>query len=318
MHEDRRAERLARLQDELEAHLHMSEVEQGIVAEAWRGGLAPMPMQHGNTSGSPMDYLVTVVYVARLATHIHSLDELWTEHKLDYREHLTTFGDYEDTNIDTFEDEIQGLSSCSSAEGSLTGLPSAMTARSDHSQTPKSTQAVDARLKALPAPIYTETARQRALSDMEAEVWEVLGLQTYHADDPDTMYHPPRLLTIDEVESFAAEADGLPDIDALTLKEMPGHPMFQDVPGAMAILDEIISLSPSVRDTYIRALDMPLEEHHAACRSLLTAMGVPILTATVPYEAEGLASALALAGEVDFVGTEDSDALVYGVSAIRD
>jgi len=76
-------------------------------------------------------------------------------------------------------------------------------------------------------------------------------------------------------------------------------------------LDDIITRSPEVRDIYDRALSLPSKDDHNDCKELLVTMGVPVVEAIAPYEAEGLASSLAKAGLVDFVGTEDSDVLAY-------
>jgi hypothetical protein len=46
-------------------------------------------------------------------------------------------------------------------------------------------------------------------------------------------------------------------------------------------------------------------------------MGVPVIEAEPPFEAEGVASALAKRGLVDYVGTEDSDVIAYDVSPAR-
>ena len=78
-------------------------------------------------------------------------------------------------------------------------------------------------------------------------------------------------------------------------------------------LDAVISRSPEVKDIYDRALSQPTKIDHDDCKELLVKMGVPVLEAIAPYEAEGLASSLAKAGLVDFVGTEDSDVLAYEV-----
>lgn len=80
------------------------------------------------------------------------------------------------------------------------------------------------------------------------------------------------------------------------------------------LLDNMISRAATVRETYVGSLNVPQEKDHAACRDLLRVMGVPIVIARIPYEAEGLASTLVLRGQADFVGSEDSDVIVYGVS----
>jgi flap endonuclease-1 len=83
---------------------------------------------------------------------------------------------------------------------------------------------------------------------------------------------------------------------------------------AMSRLENLIEATPDVRAIYQRALNMPSPSDHDACRELVMKMGVPVLEAGIPYEAEGLAASLANAGLVDFVGTEDSDVLAYEVS----
>jgi flap endonuclease-1 len=81
----------------------------------------------------------------------------------------------------------------------------------------------------------------------------------------------------------------------------------------MSRLDDLIQATPEVRAMYQRALNMPSPSDHDACRDLVIKMGVPVLEAKIPYEAEGLAASLANAGLVDFVGTEDSDVVAYEV-----
>jgi flap endonuclease-1 len=82
---------------------------------------------------------------------------------------------------------------------------------------------------------------------------------------------------------------------------------------AMTRLEDLIQVTPEVRQIYQRALNIPSSSDHDACRDLVMKMGVPVLEARIPYEAEGLAASLANAGLVDFVGTEDSDVLAYEV-----
>lgn len=323
MHEDRRAERLARLQDELELHLRLSDVEKEIVAESWRAGVDAMPVSARPVSLTwPLQdtLLLRVLFVARLAAHIDTLDDLWTEHKLDSRDQLNTFAPAE---YPPEEGEEDFPSSAADAEDREELSASAAIDAANMLRDPKQSAVIDAKLKAQPSALYTETARQRALSEMEAEVWEVLGLQPPRSEYDEPAIHAPAEEELDaqttaQVDRLADEAasdtEQPVDTDAIPMDELDASTMVRDVPAAMSILSEIMTLSPPVRDTYVRALDMPLETHHAACRDLLTAMGVPILTATIPFEAEGLASALAIAGYVDYVGTEDSDAVVYGVS----
>lgn len=103
-------------------------------------------------------------------------------------------------------------------------------------------------------------------------------------------------------------------------KEVPDAPMesrrkpLASIAESLATLDTLIDRAPVVHEIYARQLALPTKEDHEDCRELLIKLGVPVLTATIPYEAEGLASSLAKNGLVDFVGTEDSDVLGYEVS----
>ncbi len=82
-------------------------------------------------------------------------------------------------------------------------------------------------------------------------------------------------------------------------------------------LDDLTSRSLHVAKTHDRGLDTPTAEDHQETRELLEAMGVPVVEAPIPYEAEGVASALARAGLVNWVGTEDSDVIAYEAPLLR-
>jgi len=99
----------------------------------------------------------------------------------------------------------------------------------------------------------------------------------------------------------------------------PGTPTIKDAPQTsieegISSLNTLMDRAPGVHEIYARQLALPTKQDHEDCRELLVKLGVPVLTAMIPYEAEGLASSLAKAGKVDFVGTEDSDVLGYEVS----
>ncbi|WRT65759.1 uncharacterized protein IL334_002708 [Kwoniella shivajii] len=133
-----------------------------------------------------------------------------------------------------------------------------------------------------------ETPRQMALTLKEGEIISSM-LSTPPSPPFKEIGHlptPPSSPTIDET---------YPEIE----------------PDPLERLDDLISDLPSVRAIYERALDIPSAADHEDCKELLRIMGVPVLEAKIPYEAEGLASALAKNGFVDFVGTEDSDVLAY-------
>ncbi len=82
-------------------------------------------------------------------------------------------------------------------------------------------------------------------------------------------------------------------------------------------LDDLEVRAKAVAATHERSLDTPSEDDHLEVRELLHVLGVPIVEAPVPYEAEGVASALVHAGLADWVGTEDSDVLAYESKLLR-
>jgi flap endonuclease-1 len=72
-----------------------------------------------------------------------------------------------------------------------------------------------------------------------------------------------------------------------------------------------------VAKTYARGHSLPAKWEMEEIQQLMHVMGVPVILAHPPFEAEGLASAMALAGTVDFVGTEDTDVLGYEAPLLR-
>lgn len=63
---------------------------------------------------------------------------------------------------------------------------------------------------------------------------------------------------------------------------------------------EILSLS------YDRRIDSPTPQTYAECKSIISAMGIPSVDTTGPFEAEALASSLVLNGYADYVVSEDT------------
>ena len=142
----------------------------------------------------------------------------------------------------------------------------------------------------LPPDKWVETPRQMDLTAMEGKIIEsLLGV-------------PPRVGEIEE----AIETQERTPPEAVHRATVP-------VEMAIADLDDLMNRLHDVRHTYARQLALPSSSDHQDCRELLVKLGVPVVTAMIPYEAEGLASALAKKGIVDFVGTEDSDVLAYEV-----
>nr|XP_018264787.1 uncharacterized protein I303_02966 [Kwoniella dejecticola CBS 10117]OBR86945.1 hypothetical protein I303_02966 [Kwoniella dejecticola CBS 10117] len=131
----------------------------------------------------------------------------------------------------------------------------------------------------LPLTRISETPRQMALSREEGRII---------SDILSTPPSPPFKSTREEAPSTLHEADPMQRLDVLIKYDLP-----------------------NVKSIYERALDIPSAAEHEDCKALLKVMGVPVLEAKIPYEAEGLAAALAKAGLVDYVATEDSDVLAY-------
>lgn len=79
----------------------------------------------------------------------------------------------------------------------------------------------------------------------------------------------------------------------------------------------LLKEAKTVAVSYNKAIDMPTSADMAEAQELLEAMGVPVLVADPPWEAEGLCSALVRANLADFVGTEDTDVLAYRTVLLR-
>lgn len=160
--------------------------------------------------------------------------------------------------------------------------------------------AIDQRLHELvPFEDYTETPRQMSLTKEEGRIIETF-------------------LGVDGVETEGANEEPMTDTSQ---RESPTPKASEGIPADLDLvldkIDRLVKTAPQVRETYARALALPTKEDHEMCRELLVRLGVPVLIAMIPYEAEGLASSLARNGLVDFVGTEDSDVLAYEVGASR-
>ncbi|WWD05680.1 hypothetical protein V865_003761 [Kwoniella europaea PYCC6329] len=145
----------------------------------------------------------------------------------------------------------------------------------------------------LPASNVGESPRQQALTIEEGEIITQM------------LSSPPLPPFKESAPEFHQEEQVYP-----TPPSTP-QPEEEMKPDPMTRLDRLIEQLPSTRSIYERALDIPSAGDHEDCKELLKVMGVPVLEAKIPYEAEGLASALAKSGLVDYVGTEDSDVLAY-------
>lgn len=204
--------------------------------------------------------MATALAVGRMAAGIAEFSALYEEYVVDSQPVLCAPAS-EHPTADAFEEEEEELRRI---VGDSAPNCKAVVAAADLLSDEEGAAVLDARLRCLPAAEYTETPKQRDLTEREAEVYDL---------------------------AFGG-----------------------DVAAALGVLGDIEGRMSRVANIYERALAIPREEHHAACRELLKRMGVPIVFARVPYEAEGLCAAMALSGLVDFAGTEDSDVVAYGVS----
>ncbi|KAI0035488.1 PIN domain-like protein [Vararia minispora EC-137] len=82
-------------------------------------------------------------------------------------------------------------------------------------------------------------------------------------------------------------------------------------------LSKIFEKSTFMAESYLRRSSPPTDETYAESRSILNAMGVPVVVTSGPYEAEALASSMVLRGLADYVASEDTDVLVYEAPLIR-
>lgn len=64
--------------------------------------------------------------------------------------------------------------------------------------------------------------------------------------------------------------------------------------------------SSSLAESYRKRNEFPTAQIYEDSKTLLSAMGIPCVQSEVPYEGEGLASAIVLAGYGDFVVSEDT------------
>jgi flap endonuclease-1 len=96
-----------------------------------------------------------------------------------------------------------------------------------------------------------------------------------------------------------------------------------DSPSQLALLEsqqelrDLQDRAKEVSKTYERSHAKPTAQDMEEARELLEIMGVPIVQAPSPYEAEGLCAAMVLSGMADYAGTEDSDVLVYGALLLK-
>ncbi|KAK4686074.1 hypothetical protein P7C73_g4053, partial [Tremellales sp. Uapishka_1] len=192
-----------------------------------------------------------------------------------------------------------------------------------HSVSPVPEEVVDARMvphegleidkkleQSLGEDDYTESPRQMELTRKEGEI--INSFLSF----PSSTRSTPSESTLPSAPS--ANISRLPPTGP-----SPGrYSIFDDIPSpppytTLERLGILIDEAPAVYQIYERALSVPTMRDHEDCKELLSRMGIPILEAKIPFEAEGLASALALSGLVDYVGSEDSDVVAYQAPLLK-
>lgn len=323
--------RLSKLRDELQyAHLFLEPVSQ-----IWgKTLLAPTPpIRHTeprSPSATPLDLandavVLNVLYLSLFASRVASLRSLYEE-CVEEMTRASRGSPEEDTEEPELcpsteeEDDSDGIRNAGEVEAAI-GQRSA-------EREPPAPVAINSEAAA-------EEAEDRALSEAEdaaadreeSESCDMLEDAVITDDSPegepegtDLDATDRRLLSIEPSIEYVET----PRQEALSFDELQLYGMLfsgdasvsaeEIVSLGQQVLDEMISRAATVRRTYVGSLNVPQEKDHAACRELLRVMGVPIVIANIPYEAEGLASALVQRGQADFVGSEDSDVVVYGVS----
>lgn len=202
--------------------------------------------------------------------------------------------------------ELEDLAEEVEAESSTTGrvVPGEGEAQ-EQSDAVSAREFVDERIEEVMPETVPESRRQNALTMEEGEIIDAF-LTPRSEPEAGEELAPARMPPAES----SLPSNILVEDDILEVLTPP-----TDTP--LHRLDDLISRLPEVLATYDRALHMPSQRDHADCRELLLKMGVPVIEAEPPFEAEGVASALAKRGLVDYVGTEDSDVIAYDVSAAR-
>ena len=155
-----------------------------------------------------------------------------------------------------------------------------------------------------PTESFTESQVGTALSEKEGQIIQSFLLTLPRVRETSALIETPDMAAKREAswKELMPEAVSDSKAERLSEGELSQH------------LDDLMVETVNQQKSYAHRLALPSKHDHSDCRELLTMMGVPVLEAVAPYEAEGLASSLANSGLVDYVGTEDSDVLAYGVS----
>jgi hypothetical protein len=191
-----------------------------------------------------------------------------------------------------------------------------------------------------PSTILRASRYQVELMDMESEAWTLLSSaassssQALRKDDT----APAKMLSHPSDQSMI----GIPADQLATTEEVAGttpHPVVEmdssdvdrDVPHppqsaapstpaqfveqAEETFHHVEQRSEAIAASYKRRMDAPTDRTYREARSLLQAMGVPVVVTEGGEEAEAVASALVLEGTGDYVATEDTVSDLYFMKA---
>ncbi|KAJ1310004.1 hypothetical protein OPQ81_006760 [Rhizoctonia solani] len=155
------------------------------------------------------------------------------------------------------------------------------------------------------APIIPISRVQLKYTQEETELWKQLA----RTSDNTTMDLSRVVEMVEQFASVELPNDEFPT-DEVAVEEEVEPPISE----RSAKLEEQSSLMAA---SYERRANPPTALTYAEARLILEAMGVPCIQSSLPYEAEALACSLVLNGLADFVGSEDTDVLLYNAPLLR-
>lgn len=163
----------------------------------------------------------------------------------------------------------------------------------------------------MPPSLFSETRRQAAMSIEEGRILEAslgvcMSLPSPSPSPSPSAPTPPPTAVITSAKAKVPNARTTAHSQPDDLNPLSGI-------DPLRRLDDLIEAVPGTKAIYERALGQPSKHTYIDCQDLLHRMGVPVVLADAPYEAEGLATALTKAGLADWVASEDSDVIPLGV-----
>lgn len=335
--EEDRADRLAQWKDAFSELHQLPEDERSAVQTLFSGSIASNPpptrvaVKEVLSDNPTFDDLEMEPALDRITSLIDDLSNL----RLAYEGRSTTSSSRARPDALT-----QALQHVSELEMLYETVPETM--KKDLVRSPpeeEKTSVLDEKLEeVIPEEAFRESKRQRMMTEEEGEIISsILGLpisdstssstSTGESSPTEDREVTGKQLTTPRSSSHGqssppATSPGLSELDKASGygSQTPSDELDTDL-GSVSMdpmdrLDELIRTSPEIKQIYERRLAMPTSLDHDACMELVARMGIPVIKAAIPYEAEGLAASLARAGLVDFVGTEDSDVIAYEVCSL--